>query len=266
MIADSHMHTYLCQHASGMPAEYLAAAEKRLIPAICFADHVPTPDGYDKDSRMTREEYPKYRQMISALQPGNTTRVLFGIEADYYEGCESYLGKWLREQPFDLVIGSVHFIDDWGFDNPRNVERWKTTDVTVTWRKYFALLGRLADTRLFDVVGHLDVAKRFGYRPPDKIVAELAAPALDSIARSGMAIEINTSGLRRPVREIYPSPSLLQMARERKIPIVFGSDAHRPEEVGWEFDKALALARQCGYSETLLFKERRPAAIALPRA
>lgn len=263
MMPDYHMHTYLCQHAQGTPADYLIEAEARAMPEICFTDHMPSPDGYDPDSRMSMEQYPTYRALLEPLR-STRTQIRVGIEADYYPGCERFLAGWLTREPFDIVIGSIHYIADWGFDNPRYADRWKTVDVTAVWQSYFSLVGALADTGLFDVVGHLDVPKRFGFRPPDAVVATIAAPALDRIADRGMAIEINTSGLRRPVKEIYPSPGLLRMARARGIPIVFGSDAHAPHEVGWAFDQALTLARDAGYTETLRFARRVRSIVPLP--
>jgi histidinol-phosphatase (PHP family) len=128
--------------------------------------------------------------------------------------------------------------------------------VTATWRKYFKLVERLAESRLFDSVGHLDLPKKFGYRPSDNDLKEMVQPALDRIAQAGMGIELNTSGLRKPVREIYPSALVLSLAHDRDIPICFGSDAHRPEEVGAGFPEALSLARDAGYTHYFRIEKR----------
>jgi histidinol-phosphatase (PHP family) len=192
--------------------------------------------------------------------------VLFGIEGDYYEGGLDFLGQCVQNNKFDLVLGSVHFIGNWGFDNPVNRARWDTVDVTGAWREYFALVGKLADTGLFDVVSHLDLPKVFGHRPSDDDLREIAQPALDCVARAGMAVEINTGGLRKPVREIYPSALLLQLARARDIPICFGSDAHRPEHVGFAFDQAIRLAREAGYTRRAIFRGREKQLVELAEA
>jgi len=126
-------------------------------------------------------------------------RNLFGIEADYYRGCETFLGKWLEVQDFDLVLGSVHFIDDWGFDDPDVKQVWNSVDIVNTWRAYFKLVEKLVDTRLFDAVSHLDIPKKFGHRPPEKDLKEMVQPVLDRVAEAGMGMELNTSGLRKPV-------------------------------------------------------------------
>ena len=223
---------------------------------------------------------PAFAEALRAGRPeAGKPVVLFGVEADYYDGCERFLQDWLPHQEFDLVLGSVHYIANWGFDNPDERHVWDSVDVTNTWATYFNLIGKLADSRLTgrrladgrladgrlaDVVGHLDLPKKFGYRPSDRDLREMAQPVLDRIAAAGMAIEINSSGLRRPVHEIYPSALLLSLAKERDIPICFGSDAHRPEEVGWQFDASLALARSAGYTHAVQYRRRQCRPYALP--
>ena len=263
-LPDYHMHTVLCKHAKGKPSEYKKTAERHGIPEICFADHVPSPDGYDPTNRMKLNQFPRYMQMIRTLQDNQAPNVLLGIEADYYDGCVTFLGEWLPKQGFDLVLGSVHYIDDWGFDNPVELRIWETADVTAAWRRYFELVEGLVGTGLFDVVGHLDLPKKFGYRPPDNALKDMSQPTLDLIASAKMGIEINTSGLRKPVGEIYPSALLLSLAREREIPICFGSDSHRPEDVGADFDSALNMAREAGYNEYFRISGRKKYLIPLP--
>jgi histidinol-phosphatase (PHP family) len=266
LLPDYHLHTSLCKHAEGDIADYRAAARIRNIPEICFSDHCPNPDGYDPAHRMEMKKFETYRDMVSRLQDGQSPTVLFGIEADYYEGCEVFLREWLPLQQFDFVLGSVHFIEDWGFDNPAQRHVWDSVDVKATWRKYFELLGRLADSRLFDAVGHLDLPKKFGFRPSDKDLKEMARPALDRVAGADMGMELNTSGLRRPVGEIYPSPLIVSMAREREIPICFGSDAHEPDEIGAGFGLALNLAKESGYAQYFRIRGRTKKLVALPKA
>ena len=266
MLADYHMHTVLCKHAKGTVAEYAGEASGKCLPEICFTDHAPAPDGYDPANRMMLNEFPAYVKSVGECRDSAKTPVLFGIEGDYYEeaGCLDFLRKWLPAQRFDLVLGSVHYIRGWGFDNPAERATWDSVDVVQSWREYFQLVIGLADTRLFDVVAHLDLPKKFGYRPRDKALKEMAQPALDRIAAAGMGIELNTSGLRWPVREIYPSPLLLELAREREIPICFGSDAHTPQDVGYAFDQALALAKEAGYKQCARFRGRQKQLVPLP--
>ncbi|RJR22356.1 MAG: histidinol-phosphatase HisJ family protein [Desulfobacteraceae bacterium] len=264
LLPDYHIHTPLCKHAEGNTVEYLAAARALHLPEICFTDHAPAPDGYDRAHRMEAEEFEEYRRITDYVSLSSNPRVLFGIEADYYEGCEAYLKEWLPRQGFDMVLGSVHFIGGWGFDDPEQKGRWKSVDVKVAWKEYFALLSRLVTSGLFDVVAHLDLPKKFGHRLSDKDMAEAACPVLDLISGKGMGIELNTGGLRKPVKEIYPSALILSLARERNIPVCFGSDAHSPSEVGYGFASALELARSVGYSECLVMRARSKSMIPLP--
>jgi histidinol-phosphatase (PHP family) len=213
---------------------------------------------------MSMDEFPLYDRTVRSGGFGEAPEVLFGIEADYYEGCEVHLREWLPRQGFDLVLGSVHFIGNWGFDDPEQKGRWRSVEVKTAWRDYFRLLRRLAESRLFDAVAHLDLPKKFGHRLPDKDMIELASPVLDAIALAGMGIEINTGGLRKPVQEIYPSSLLLSLARERGIPVCFGSDAHAPSEVGYGFEHALELVRDSGYSEFFRIKDRIKSLTHLP--
>ncbi len=264
IIPDYHLHTSLCKHASGHPAEYKAAAAAKNMQAICFTDHIPAPDGYDSECRMTPAEFPLYRNMVVSLQKESVPKVGFGIEADYYPGATAFLTDWLPKQKFDLVLGSIHFIGTWAYDNPAEKHRWETVDLASVWRQYFDLLRELVDTRLFDVISHLDLPKKFGYRPPEKTVKEIAAPVLDRIKETGMAVEINTAGARNIVNEFYPAPYLLKMIQERNIPICFGSDAHKPEDVGFAFDDALKLAREIGFTTAVRFHQRHQTTYALP--
>lgn len=254
---DLHVHTPFCRHATGSPAEYAAAARRAGLAGICFSDHAPSPDGYDPANRMAMAEFPRYKAAVMGLEHGLEPEVLFGIEADYHETCVGFLEQWLPEQDFDVVLGSVHYIGEWGFDDPAQISKWADADVAGVWREYFKRVAALARTRMFDVLTHPDLPKKFGHRPPEKVARELAAPALDALAAAGMAIEINTSGLRKPAREIYPSAFILAMAEERGIPVCFGSDAHEPGQVGADFERAGRLARDTGYKETACFRKRK---------
>jgi len=265
MIPDYHIHTPFCKHAEGEPKAYLETARLKNLPEICFTDHAPNPDNYDQEHRMKEDEFEPYRGKIRALSAtSGQIKVLLGVEADYYEGCEKFLREWLPRRQLDLAIGSVHYIRNWGFDNPDEREVWDNVDVTESWRSYFELIGRLADTKLFDVIGHFDLPKKFGYFPPEKAMKEMIMPVLDKAAQAKMAIELNSSGLRKPVKEIYPGLMILSAAQERGIPICFGSDAHTPQEVGYEFAAALAWARRAGYKEAVRFAGRKKMPYALP--
>lgn len=250
---DYHTHTRLCRHAEGEPYAYWAAAQALNLPEMAVTDHAPNPFGVDPKHRMTMEDFPQYVDWIAEAQ--NHGRVLFGIEADYFPGCERFLSEWLAQYPFDLVLGGVHWIDVRN-RNGKTPAIWDLGDCRPAWQAYFSSIITLARTRLYDVVAHLDLIKRNGETVPESELREWALPALDEIAAAGMAVEINTAGWHHPVGEPYPSLPLLSWAREREIPIVFGSDAHRPEEVGRNFAQAVQWAREAGYTEYVRYDRR----------
>jgi histidinol-phosphatase (PHP family) len=251
------MHTALCHHAEGMPLDYAQTSFVKGLPEICITDHVPAPGGYDASNRMVAGEFPGYLDSVAEAARAFPGRVKLGIEADYYPGCETYLPRFLDSAPFDLVLGSVHFIGDWGFDNPANLERWRGADPRHVWSDYFTLIRQMAETRLFDVISHFDLPKKFGHRLPESDMRDLIGPTLDAIATSGMAVELNTGGLRKPVKEIYPSLVVLELIRKHGIPILFGSDSHAPSETGYGFAEAVTLARTAGFKSYMRFEKRK---------
>ncbi len=255
--ADTHIHTALCQHAEGMPLDYAKAAVERGIPEITVTDHIPAPDGYDAASRMPIQAFPAYLESVATAARAFPDRVRLGLEADYYPGCETCLHRVLDSAPFDLVLGSVHFIGDWGFDNSASLHRWREMDIQTVWTRYMDLIRGLVALKSFDALSHFDLPKKFGHRLPERDMASLVSPVLDVIADAGLPIELNTSGLRKPVGEIYPALSILKLMRARDIPILFGSDAHRPSEVGHAFEAAVQLAREAGYTQYMRFRGRK---------
>jgi len=254
---DIHMHTKRCGHAEGEIEHYLEAAERAGLREIGFADHLPLIGRRDPGLTMDLRELPEYQRDIEGIRAkSGKVRVKVGIEADYLEGCDSKTRELLEAYPYDYVIGSVHFLKEWGFDDPRQKDRWDGEDVQRVWERYFRVLRDSAATGIFDIIGHPDLVKKFGHRPAEDMNAcyrETAAVFKDC----GVAVEVNTSGLRKPAGEIYPSLDLLKAFRDADVPIVFGSDAHSPAEVGADFGAARDLAIAAGYSEYLVFKQRK---------
>lgn len=261
---DYHTHTALCKHAEGHPVDYARSARQKGLREIAITDHGPLPRDRDPEHRMELSQFGVYQKWIHAAQLDSDCNVLLGVEADYFEGCKPFMSEWLAQYPFDLVLGSIHDLGSWNMDDPDALSMWGSSDVHAVWRRYFELIGAMADAKLYDVVTHLDLPKRGGDRPRDRDLPDLVLPALDRIARAGMAIEINTSGLRHPVNEMYPAPRILAWAREREIPIAFGSDAHLPEQVASDFEQAVAMAREAGYTHSARFRRRRRRKVPLP--
>ncbi len=180
--------------------------------------------------------------------------VRLGIEVDYFPGAEGAIRAVLARAPFDYAIGSVHWIGAWGFDLLGVAGLWDGRDVDRAYREYFALLGQAARSGLFAIMAHPDLIKVMGHRPSPALDLEaLYADAADAFAAGGAAVEVSTAGFRKPVDELYPTPAFLRACRRRGVPLSLASDAHRPEDVGLDFEQAVALARDCGYRDVLTF-------------
>jgi histidinol-phosphatase (PHP family) len=262
-LPDYHTHHELCRHAEGKTLDYAIAARERGVKEFAATDHCPTDVGFGQEHRMYLDQFSIYRRDVEiARQDVPEVTVLFGVEADYYRGCEKFLAPFLKEQEFDIVLGSIHFRDYWS-DNPRKKYVTDKEDHDITWQEYFQLTGELAETGLYDVVTHMDLPKRFGAPADEKTIREHALPSLDKIAAAGMAIEINTSGMTHSMREQYPSLHILTWAAERGIGLVFGSDAHSPARVGDGFDIALRLAKMAGFKEARRYRQRKWTAYAI---
>ena len=254
---DYHIHTKYCNHAVGEVTEYAAYAAGLPLKEIGFSDHLPMLKWAVPEYAMSFEQLPDYiRDVQHAREQFPELRIKLGIEADYYSPEEEDATRALLQQyPFDYVYGSVHFVDDWAIDDPRNIKRWEEKGVDAVYEGYFRRLQQAARSGLFDIITHTDLAKKFGHRPTNDISA-LLDETVQAYKESGVAVEINTSGLRKPVKEIYPSPQLLRLLRHYDIPIVFGSDAHHPQEVGKDFAETKQQVKEFGFTELLVFERR----------
>lgn len=261
---DSHLHTPLCRHATGSPRAFIERALALGHTSLSFTDHMPMPRWYDAAWRMSEEELPFYTDSLASLRAEYRGRieVRIGLEADYHPGTERYVEGILKSYPWDYLIGSVHYLGAWGLDNPEFAFEFDRRELTGIYRDYFELAAQAAETGLFHSIGHLDLPKKFGHRLEGGGL-EPALPYLERIAAAGVALDLNTAGWRKEVGEAYPHPRLLEAARTLGIGVVLGSDAHKPEELGYRFDDALALAKAAGYSERLEFRRGRRVAILL---
>ena len=152
--------------------------------------------------------------------------------------------------------------DSWAVDDPSKLSSWKGRDAFEVWSIYFERLTMAAQSKLFQIIGHVDLPKKFGFIPRRDCTA-LFEHFLDAAKGADVAIELNTAGLRKDCKEIYPSAHILQLAHERLVPITFGSDAHAPEEVGMDFDRAIELARRIGYTQRCRFVQRQHESVPL---
>jgi histidinol-phosphatase (PHP family) len=256
---DYHMHTPLCKHASGEPVDYARRALETGLTEIGFSDHSPMArDDFD-DWRMFSSQLDEYVEKVRKAQrdfPQLSIRL--ALEADYLPGHEEWIRDLAARHPWDYFIGSVHYVSDhWAVDSPFKLSEWKHRDTFEVWSAYFERLTMAAETGLFEIIGHADLPKKFGHRPTQDCTP-LYERFLSAAKQHYCAIELNTAGLRKDCREIYPSREILQLAFQKGVPITFGSDAHAPDEVGMNFPEAIALARSVGYRQSVQFAGRQP--------
>jgi histidinol-phosphatase (PHP family) len=255
--ADYHMHTPLCHHATGHPVDYARRAVELGLTEIGFSDHSPMPrDDFD-NWRMRADQLDEYIAKVRLAQKTfPQLAIRLALEVDYLPGHEDWIRRLAARHPWDYFIGSVHYVSEsWDIDNPAKLSEWKKRDAFEVWSAYFGRLTLAAESGLFEIIGHADLPKKFGIRPAQDCTP-LYEKFLDATAKSGCAIELNTAGLRKDCKEIYPSREILELAFQKGVPITFGSDAHAPEEVGLNFTGAIELAHRTGYQECCRFERR----------
>ena len=252
MRIDLHNHTTRCNHAVGTIDEYLLRAIELGIDIYGFSEHAPM--DFDPYYRLDFEEMELYRNEVLDAKERykESINILLGYEVDYLPG---HMDERVLGAKVDYLIGSVHFIDKWSFDNPEFIGGWQSKDIDEIWQAYFEATEAMANSGKFDIVGHLDLIKVFKFMPKQD-TRLLAKNALLAIKQSNMVLEINTAGLRKPIGELYPSRALLEEAYALDIPITFSSDAHAVEHIGAGYEKARALAKEIGYTKVATFEGR----------
>jgi histidinol-phosphatase (PHP family) len=194
-------------------------------------------------------------QANAAANPGVTVRL--GIEADYFSQTWRQLDGLLKAHPFDYVIGSVHYVGTFPVDfSPVVWEPLGQADIDEIYRGYWIAIRELAECGIYDIVGHLDLPKKFGFVPACDLSHEIGA-ALDAIATAGVAVELNTSGWDKTCADGYPAQELVQAVHDRDIPVLVSADAHAPTEVARHYDKAVKRLTDAGYTEFVTFEQRR---------
>ncbi len=260
---DYHLHTVRCCHARGTLEDYCREGARKGLTEIGFADHFPLDLlDYEPPVKVTMdgEELPRYvEEVLRMSRNKELPTVKLGIELDFLPGREKAAQRELSLYPFDYIIGSVHFLEDWDFTNPAcagEYEQCTEEEIMELYEKYYLLIEKLVGSNLCDIIGHLDVIKKFGYRPING-AARLMERVTDLLKEADLCIELNTAGLYTPALEMYPANDILESCRRKKVPVTLGSDAHRPEDVGRSLDTALDLLRESGYREVAVFRGRK---------
>jgi len=187
------------------------------------------------------------------------TDLRLGIEADFIPGREDRMATLLEAREWDYVVGSVHFLGDHAVDYDR-YDVWTSGESPDrVWRRYFEWLGEAARSGLFDILAHPDLVKMWGpERPrPEGDLRRFYEIAMEGIAESGIAVEVSTAGLRKPVGELYPAVGFLEMCVDAGAPIALSSDAHVPDQLGAGYEQALEVLDGLGIRELCVFDRRR---------
>jgi histidinol-phosphatase (PHP family) len=262
-LVDYHVHTARCGHARGEMAAYVQRAIQAGLPEMGFSDHIflywMASERRDPELAMSEPEFDAYVEDVLRLRREfPEIEIRLAVEADYIVNHEGTLKGILDRYPWDYVLGSVHFIGEWGMDDSRYIAGYDAWDIDDLYEHYFSLILRAADSGYFDTIAHLDLVKKFGHRAR-KDLADLYGRVAKGLAAAGVTIEVNTAGLRKPVAELYPHLDLLTACRKAGVPATLGSDAHAPEEVAADFPLAIEHLRAAGYERIIAYRDRRRA-------
>lgn len=187
-----------------------------------------------------------------------------GIEADFFPGGEEELDKIISQRPWDYVIGSVHFLNGWGFDNPETADKFEEKDLIDLYETHTTYICQAIESHLFDIVAHLDNLKVFSYRPDEKLLENYYETVASTLKKHGIASEINTGlSYRYPIKEACPSPRYLQVLAEQQIPVTLSSDAHYPDDLGANLNTAADLLKKNGYEKISTFSKRERKEVSL---
>jgi histidinol-phosphatase (PHP family) len=264
MLVSYHNHTTWSDGGATLAAQ-IQAARQAGLDELGISDHyVLDPAGAEVEWSMPPDllgDYVLELRAAAAEVRGLTLRL--GIEADFFPETVEQTRAALDGYPFDYVIGSVHAVDGFPIDSDaRDWERLSEGERNDVWRLYWLRVAQMAESGVFDFAAHLDLPKKFGFRPTVDLMPQALA-ALDALAAAGMALEINTAGWSLPAGEAYPSLELLREARRRDLPLLINADAHFAEFLTRDFERARALAREAGYSELVRYERRQPFPIEL---
>ncbi|OWA35616.1 histidinol-phosphatase [Saccharibacillus sp. O16] len=265
MLIDYHTHHERCGHAVGKLEQYVQRGIELGLGQLGLSDHMPLihvdPATYYPEMAMPMDELPRYVEEVLALKDkyAGQIDIKLGLEGDYIEGYEQQIEAIIQAYPWDYVIGSVHFLGEWDITDFRQTAGWEGRNPLDVYRTYYDAIGRAAQTGFYDIVGHFDVIKRFGFAPLPEEANEKEAmeeAALLQIANSGIAMELNASGLTKPCAEMFPSESLLKRAITLGIPLTLGSDAHDPAKLSENLDRAREQLHSLGVREVATFNRR----------
>jgi histidinol-phosphatase (PHP family) len=262
-LADYHVHTPLCHHATGWPVEFAQRAVELGLSELGFSDHNPIAEYFD-DWRMLREDLPRYLDEVAKARvafPQLAIRV--GLECDYLKDGGEWIAELSQMAKWDYLIGSVHYLPEgWEVDHPKYIGRHASRAEEI-WKSYWQIYEDCIRSGLFDFVAHPDLPKKFGFRPTGDL-RRYYEPVIAALAETGTPFEINTAGWRKECAEQYPAREFIELAHAAGVPLLINSDSHAVGELGAGFAEAVALAKGAGYTQTARFAQREISFVPLP--
>jgi histidinol-phosphatase (PHP family) len=253
MPVDYHMHTFLSD-GKDSHEDMVATAIYKGLTEIGFTDHLSLkPVGWAMPMERLNDMVSRVEYVRKSTNSG-ILKIRLGAEVDYFPGMEAEISNLIASLPLDYSIGSVHFIGDWNFDT--DIVPYDHLNINQFYKNYFKAVQLSAQSGLFDIIGHCDLAKKFGYYPTFPL-EELYEKTAAVFKESNVVVELNTSGRIKPCNEFYPSVSFLQILSRHKVPVTLGSDAHVEQNVGQFFSDALSELRALGYKEIAVFNKRK---------
>lgn len=260
---DSHCHTYYSKHAIGTVDDLVQASIAAGVTVLTITDHAPFP--IDRNNRLLESELEHYFSDIDLARElyGDQIQILRGLELDYMPGSEDFNRELLTRYPMDFVIGSIHYVE---IPNQPMVKVWELPRLAGDQflDRYFANLETLLESGLVDAIGHPDTLLR---GVPEDILLPRFKPFIEALAKSGIAFELNSSGLRKSSLEpltgaevkglwSYPSRQLVTQMIALDIPFTIGSDAHAPCDVGAGIAQMLESLQTHGLQRISYYEER----------
>lgn len=283
MLIDSHVHIERGKYTKEWIDKFIETGKKKKVEKLCITEHVHLFQefkdiplmlikkfGENEDTLFmkkwwlenSKKRLDLYVQFIEDLKREGYPLKL-GMEVDWLgEEPNELIQGVLNNYPWDILIGSVHWIRGWGFDHPDRLFTWEKRDIYKVYENYFSLVKEAVQSKMFDVIGHLDVIKLFGIHPK-KDWLNIAKEVIKVISEVKATVEVNTAGLRKPVGELYPNEKLLDFLKDKKTPLTLSSDAHNPEDVGYKFDEVLKILKEKGYKKLITFNKRNPSFITI---
>lgn len=254
-LVNTHTHTHYSGHGEGSVSEVVEAAAKAGISTVALTEHYPLSEAFDPDAYLSMpssllENY--INDVLQARERFPELDILLGCEFDWLGSHEDRNNLERDLSRFDIVLGSVHYLDSWAFDDPNSYSKWEELGADYIWKRYFELwYDAVGSDMPFTIMSHPDLSKKFNIYPSYDL-SVFYRNAAEAALESGRLVEVNTSGKYYACKEMYPAPALLSEFNRAGVPCTIGTDAHHPRNVARGLEEGIRLMYECGYREITL--------------